>query len=90
MFNRLESRVKYLEKESAKPLPFFLISFENGESKIMDALDIELHLIERDAGKEDTKDIVDYQHISGTLPAGRVWEGFYNHLKKGGAGNSAL
>ena len=65
-----------MKKKDAKPLPVFLISFENGERKIMDALDIELHLIERDAGKEDTKDIVDYQHISGTLPAGRDGRAF--------------
>lgn len=93
MLSQFKGRIKALERESAKPLPVFIVVFEDGESRTMDALDIELYLAEYEAGKDGVKPIGEYQQISGTLPAGEAWATFYSrlstHTKGGGERNDS-
>ena len=91
MLNQVKGRIKALEKESARALPVFWITFSDGQQRRMDALEVELHLAEYAAEKEDTKAITGYQKVGGSLPEGAEWRTFYkrleDHIKEGGGGD---
>ena len=77
----LEQRVKALERLSAKALPVYAVTFEDGSRGQMDALGLLLHLAAVKAGRADTKAIISTYCTRGTLPTGIAWDSLREQLQ---------
>jgi hypothetical protein len=78
----IESRLQALEKRAAQTLPVYLVTFEDGSRRRLDALELLLHLAALEAGRKDTADIKSALYISGTLPAGIAWDSLRKKLEE--------
>lgn len=78
----IESRLQALEKRAAQALPAYLVTFEDGSRRRLDALELLLYLAAIEAGREDTQDIKSALYISGTLPSGSAWDSLNMKLEE--------
>lgn len=68
----IEARIQALERARALPLPLYVLSFDDGSRRFMDALGAFLYMARLDAGAEH-KQICSAERVRGQLPAGTAW-----------------